>query len=167
MNPMKEIKIEKVTLNIGCGNDPAKIERAEKLLKYLTEQTPVITESKTRSTFNVPKNKPIGVKVTLRNQKAEEFLKSVLQSLGNKIKSSQFDKESNFNIGVKEYIDLPNVKYQHEIGMLGFDVAITLERAGYNIKKRRIQKRKISKKHKINNEEVVSWLKEKFGVQIE
>lgn len=166
MNPMREIKIEKVTLNVGCGDDAAKIERGKKLLEYLTGQTSVITKSKRRSTFGVAKGKPIGVKVTLRRGKAVEFFKSVLQSVGNRIKLSQLDDDGNINIGIKEYIELPNVRYQHAIGMLGFDVAVTLERAGYRIKKRKIQQRKIPRKHKINKEEVANWLKEKFGVQV-
>jgi large subunit ribosomal protein L5 len=90
-----------------------------------------------------------------------------LQSTENKVKLSQIDKEGNINFGIKDYIDLPNIRYQHAIGMMGFDVAVTLERAGYRIKRRRIQKRKIPKGHRINKEEVGSWLKEKFGVQVE
>jgi hypothetical protein len=50
--------------------------------------------------------------------------------------------------------------------MLGLDVAVTLKRAGYRIKERRVQKTDISKNHKINREEVVDWLKQQ-GVKIE
>ena len=164
---MREIKIDKVTLNVGCGDDAAKIERAKKLLEHLTDQTAIVTKSQKRSTFGVPKHKPLGMKVTLRKAKAVEFFKSVLQSTENKVKLSQIDDEGNINFGIRDYIDLPNIKYQHAIGMMGFDVAVTLERAGFRIKKRRIQKRKIPRKHKINKEEVANWLKEKFGVQVE
>lgn len=168
MNPMREIRIDKVTLNVGCGDDAAKLERAKKLLEYLTDnQTPLITKSKKRSTFGMPKHKPIGMKITLRKGKAIEFFKSILQSTENKVKLSQIDKEGNINFGIKDYIELPNIRYQHPIGMMGFDAAVTLERAGYRIKRRRIQKRKIPKGHRINKEEVVNWLKEKFGVQVE
>jgi large subunit ribosomal protein L5 len=167
MNPMKEIRIEKVTLNVGCGDDAAKIEKGKKLLEYLTNQKPMITTSKKRSTFGVPKHKPIGAKVTLRGEQAVEFFKSVLETTEKKIKLSQFDKDGNINFGIKDYIDLPSIKYQYAIGMFGFDVAVTLERAGYHIKKRKIQQKKLSKKHKINKEEAVNWLREKFGVKVE
>jgi large subunit ribosomal protein L5 len=163
---MREIKIDKVTLNIGCGDDSAKIERAKELLEYLTGQEPVVTKSKKRSTFGVPRHKPIGVKVTLRKGKAMEFFKSVLQSTENKVKLSQIDNEGSINFGIKDYIDLPNIRYKHSIGMLGLDVAVTLERPGFRIKKRKIQQRKIPRKHKINKEETASWLKEKFGVEV-
>ena len=163
---MHAIRVEKVTLNVGCGTDQQKIERANALLKMLTDQKPLVTLSKKRSTFGVPKGKPMGVKVTLRKTKAEEFFTKVLQSLDNKVKSSQLDKDGNINIGIKEYIDLPGVRYSHSVGMLGFDCAITLQRAGYSVKYRRIQQRNIPSKNKINKEEVINWLKQK-GVQVE
>lgn len=162
---MRQIKIEKITLNIGCGDDKAKIEKATKLLEYLTEKKPMITLSKKRSTFGVTKGKPIGVMVTLRGKTAAEFLKRALEGIEKKIKSSQFDADGNFSFGIKEYIDIPGVRYKHDIGMLGFDVAVTLERPGFSIKRRRIQKRKIPRKHKINKEEALNWLKSSFGVE--
>ncbi len=164
---MREIKLEKVTLNVGCGDDKQKIEGAQKLLEMLTGRKPIVTLSRRRSTFGVPKGKPLGVKVTLRKKPAEDFFKMLLQFSENKIKNSQIDGEGNINIGIPEYIDLPGIKYKHEIGMMGLGTSVTLERAGYRIKKRRIQKRIIPKKHKINKDEVVNWLKEKFGVTVE
>lgn len=165
-NPMGAIKIEKVTLNVGCGDDKEKIERAKKLLEYLTEGKPVVTKSKRRSTFGVVKGKPIGVMITLRKKRATDFLKRALEAVENKLKASQFDKYGNFGLGIKEYIDIPDAKYKHEIGMLGLDVIVTLERPGFRIKRRRIQKRKIPNKQKISKEEGMSWVKNSFGVDI-
>jgi large subunit ribosomal protein L5 len=165
-NPMHQVRIEKVTLNIGCGDDRQKIERATKLLEMLTGQKPIVTLSRRRSTFGVAKGKPIGVKVTLRKKKAEEFFKKILQAFDNKVRLSQLDGEGNINFGIKEYIDLPGVKYSPEIGILGFGAAVTFERPGYRIKRRRIQRKKIPKKVRINKEEIVNYLKEKYGVQI-
>jgi large subunit ribosomal protein L5 len=165
-NPMREIRIEKVTLNIGCAGDLQKIEKAKKLLQLLTNQKPVVTLSRRRSTFGIAKGKPVGVKVTLRKQRAEEFFKKVLQAFENRVKVSQIDSNGNISFGIAEYIELPGVKYLHEIGMLGLDVSVTLERPGYRVKKRRIKKSSIGKKHKINKEEVVNWLKEKYGVEV-
>lgn len=165
-NPMREIKIEKVTLNVGCGDDKQKIEKAQKLLSMLTGRKPVVTLSKKRSTFGVAKGKPIGVKVTLRKKPAEEFFKLVLQSVGNKLKDSQIDADGNVNIGMKEYIDLPGIKYSHDIGLLGLGISASLERKGFRIKRRRVQKRIIPKNHKLNKEEVSRWLKERYGVTV-
>ncbi len=167
-NPMRQIRIEKVVLNIGCGGDLQKIERAEKLLKYLTGREKVlITKSKRRSTFGIAKGKPIGVKVTLRKKEALEFLKKAFAAVDNKLKASWFDEEGNFSFGIKEYIDLPGVKYKPEIGMLGMDVCVTLERPGFRIKRRKVQKRKIPKEHRISKEEAIEWVKKTFGVEVE
>ena len=166
MNKMRRIKIDKVVLNIGCGGDLEKIEKAKKLLEILTNQKPCITLSKKRSTFGIAKGKPVGVKVTLRKKKAEDFLKIALEGVEKKLKASQFDEEGNFSFGIKEYIEIPGVKYVPEIGILGMDVCVTLKRAGYRIKYRRIEKRKIPKKHRIGKEEAMEWVKNKFGVEI-
>jgi len=163
---MKKIKIEKITLNIGCGDDKDKIEKANKLLQILTEKKPVITKSKRRSTFGVPKGKPLGVMVTLRGKDAEEFLKKAIEGVEKKLKASCFDREGNFNFGIREYIDIPGVKYSHDVGMMGFDVAATLERPGFGIKRRKIQQKQMGKKHKISIEEAREWVKNTFGVEI-
>ena len=70
------------------------------------------------------------------------------------------------SIGLKEYIDLPNVNYDPDIGIVGMDVSVTLERPGFRVKKRRIKKSKIGKKHLISKGETIEWLKKKFGVRI-
>lgn len=165
-NPMKELKIEKITLNIGAGDDKQKVEKAVKLLEMLTEKKAVVTHSKTRSTFGVPKGKPLGAMVTLRKKDAEEFLKKAFVAKENKISSNQIDNGGNFSLGIKEYIDLPGVRYSHDIGMSGFDIAVTIERKGFRIKRRRIKKTKIPAKQKISKEETVEWLKSKFGVEV-
>ena len=165
VNPMQELKIEKLTLNIGAGDDKQKIEKAARLLEMLTGRKAVVTKSKKRSTFGVAKGKPLGAKVTLRKKDAEEFLKKAFVAKENKISLSQFDKEGNFTFGIKEYIDIPGVRYSHEIGMMGFDLSVTLERMGFRIKRRRIKKTKIPIKQKISKEETAEWLKNKFGVE--
>jgi len=165
-NPMREIRIEKVTLNIGCGSDREKLERAQKLMEKLTGRKVVITKTRKRTTFGMARNRPIGVKVTLRGKEAEEFLKKVFEAVGNQIKASQFDEFGNFSIGIKEYIDIPGTKYDPSIGLLGMDVCVTLERPGYRVKKRKLKKSKIGKKHIVTKEEAIEWLKQKFGVNV-
>ena len=165
-NPMRRIRIEKVTLNIGCAGDVQKIERAKKLLEYLTGRKAVITKSKRRSTFGIAKGKPVGVKVTLRKKEAVEFLKKALEAVDKKLEASKFDENGNFNFGIKEYIEIPGVKYSHEVGMLGLDVDVTLERPGFRVKRRRRQKKKIPKAHAISKDEAIEWVKKNFGVEV-
>lgn len=166
-NQMRAVRLEKVVINVGCGGDADAIERAKKLLAMLTDKRkPVVTLSKRRSTFGVAKHNPVGAKVTLRGKQAMEFLKLAFAGVDNKIKSSQFNDQGNFNFGIREYIELPGVKYRHDIGILGFDVAVSLERAGFHVKRRRVQKREISSRHKIKREESIKWVKDNFGVEV-
>ena len=142
MNPMQEIRIEKVTLNMGCGADPKKIEKAQKFLAKITDQKPYVTLAKKRSTFGPTKGRPMGAKVTLRKEKAKNFLKDALEAVDNKIKLTQIN-GGNFSFGIKESIDLPNVKYDPEIGIVGLDVCVTLEKPGFRVKKRSLKQAKI------------------------
>jgi len=164
-NPMREIRVEKVTLNMGCAGDKNKIERAKKLLGKITGQKPIVTRTGKRTTFGMAKKRPIGVKVTLRKGKAERFLKDVLSAVDNELKESQIN-DDNFSIGIKEYIDLPNAEYDPDIGIIGMDVSVTLERPGFRVKKRKNKKSKIGKKHLITKHESIEWLKKNFGVKI-
>jgi len=164
MNPMKKVRLEKVTLNIGTTTDKEKLERALKLLEKLTGKKPVVTKTHKRNTFGIAKGRPIGAKITLRGKEAEEMLKKVFSGVDNSIKIKQIN-DGNFSIGVKEYIDLPGANYDPEIGVLGFDCTVTLERPGYRVKRRRLRKAKIGKKHLITKEETVEWIKS-LGVKI-
>lgn len=164
-NIMREIRIEKVTLNMGCAGDKNKLDRAKKLLEILSKQKILTTLSKKRSTFGLTKGKPVGVKVTLRKEKAVKFLKDALLAVENEIKESQVS-DGNFSIGIKEYIDLPDVQYDPEVGIVGFDVCVTLERPGFRVMKKKIRQSKINKKHKITKDETIEWLKKNFGVKI-
>jgi large subunit ribosomal protein L5 len=161
---MKDIRIEKITVNIGCGTKYP-VENAKTILERLTNSKVVITHSKKRSTFNVPKNKPIGCKTTIRRGK-EEFLRRLLASVDNKLSASNFDNTGNLSFGVAEYIGVENMDYDPKIGIMGFDVCVTLERPGYRVKRRKISS-KIGKGHQIKKADAMSFMKEKFGLIIE
>ncbi len=167
MNPMRKIRIEKVTLNIGVGQPGERLDNAKKLLETITGKQATLTEAKVRNpTFKIRKGLPIGVKVTLRGKDAIEILKRAFKSVKNKIPKKSFDTAGNFAIGIKEYIDFPGVKYNPEIGMFGFDVVVTLERPGYRVKKRKRAPAKVGKSHKIKPEEAMEFVKETFGVEV-
>lgn len=165
MNPMRNIKIEKVTINIGCGSAADKLEKAKVLLEKLTEKKIVITKTKTRNTFGTAKGRPIGCKITLRRKDAEEFLKKAFEAVDKKVSKNAFDKQGSFSFGIKEHIDIPGVRYDPEIGILGMDVCITLERPGFRVKRRRMSD-KVGKGHLIKPEESIEWVSKKYGVEI-
>lgn len=167
MNPMQKIKIEKVTLNIGVGKDQAKLEKGILLLKNITGINPVKTFTNKRiPTWGLRPGLPIGCKLTLRKKKAEEALLRLLDAKDNKLSLKQFDKEGSIAFGIPEYIDIPNVKYDPKIGIMGLEVCVTLERPGFRIKRRRIMKRKIPKRHKITKEDAVEFIKKRFNAKI-
>jgi len=156
---MRSIRLEKLTLNMGAGDSAQKLEASKKVLLMLTGKTPVVTKTKKRSTFGVPKKKEIGVKITLRKGKGEELLKKLMKALEDKIKPSYFDTSGNFSFGISEYIHIPGAGYDPDIGMLGLDVAVTLGRPGFRVKKRKTRKSKVGKGHVITREEAMEWAK--------
>ena len=168
MNLMREVKIEKITLNIGAGKDQAKLEKGILLLKSIASITPIKTyTSKRIPEWGLRPGLPIGCKLTIRKIAAEELLKRLLDAKENKLKKSQFDKEGNMSFGIHEYIDIAGVKYDPQIGIMGLEVCVTLERPGFRIKRRSFKIRKIPSKHKITKEEAIEFIKKKFNVEIE
>lgn len=163
---MREVKLEKITLNCGTGTDPAKLERAYKLLSIISGRKPVrIRTIKRIPTFGVRPGLQIGVKVTVRKKAGEELLKRLLQALENKIKAKQIC-GGYFAFGLKEYIEITGMNYNREIGMLGLEVCVTLYRAGQRVKQRRIKTGKIPKRQMITKEETISWLKQNFNTEV-
>lgn len=166
-NVMRKIKIEKVTLNCGTGTSPADLEKGMLLLKFLANQQPTKTKSKKRiPAFGIRKGLVIGCKVTLRGKNATELLKKLLGAVDNRLSYKQINPGS-FAFGIKEYIEIPAVVYQHDIGIMGLDVCITLTRPGLRVCKRKIASAKISKRHRISKEETAQFMRENFNTKIE
>lgn len=166
-NPMQVPRIEKVVVNIGAGESGEKLIKAEKLLERLTERKPIRTISKHKiPSWGLKKGDPIGCKVTLRGKEAEEFLKRGFSAKDNQLKESNFDEYGNLSFGVHEYIDIPGIKYDPDIGIFGMDIAVTMERPGYRIKRRKLKKRKIPSRNLVSKEESIEFIKKKFGINI-
>lgn len=164
---MKNIRIEKVTLNIGAGKEQAVLEKGMILLKNITGVSPVKTVTQKRiAGWGLRPGLPIGCKITLRKAKAKELLSRLLAAHNNLLSKTNFDGHGNISFGIHEYIDIPNVKYDHKIGILGLQVSLTLNRPGFRIKKRKIMKRKIPRKHRINKEEAIEFMKNNFSISI-
>jgi large subunit ribosomal protein L5 len=162
---MKSIRIEKITLNIGCGGAGEKLDKAKKLLEFLTEKKVVITTTRSRTSFGMAKGRPIGCKVTLRGKNAEEFLKKALSAVDSKLSKNIFDKHGSFSFGIKEHIDIPGIRYDPEIGIFGMDVCVTLERPGFRVKRKKFPG-KIGKKHLIYPEEAMEWVVKNYKVEL-
>jgi len=164
MNPLTQIKVEKITLNVGAGTNADKLEKGLKLFEMITGSKPVKTISNKRiAAWGLRPGLPIGCKVTIRGPKAMKLLKQLLGGIDYKLDAKQFDNEGNLSFGIKEYIDIPQVEYSPAIGSLGFQVCATLERPGFRIKKRNIHKSKIGKKHHISRDEAIAFMKANFN----
>ena len=166
MNQMKRIRLEKVTLNMCTGEPGPELEKAKKLLQLVSGKKVVMTQSRKRSTFGVTKGREIGVMTTLRGSGAHELLARLLHAKENKLGSSVFDSSGNFSFGIAEYIDVPGVNYDPDIGIRGFDVAVSLERPGYRVKRRKYKRQTVGKSHRITAEESIEWVKKEFGIEV-
>jgi large subunit ribosomal protein L5 len=165
--PMLKPRIEKVVVNLNVGKSGEPLEKASKVLKELTNQTPVKKKAKkTIRDFGIREGEPIACVVTLRKQKAIDFLKKVLPVVDNKISRLSFDKQGNFAFGIKEHIEIVGVKYDPDVGIFGMDVCVSMSRLGYRVKNRRKAKARLGSKHVLTPEEAVVFVKQTLGVEI-
>jgi large subunit ribosomal protein L5 len=165
--PMLKPRIEKVVVNLNVGKSGEPLEKASKVLKELTTQNPIkMKAKKTIRDFGIRQGEPIACIVTLRKQKATDFLKKVLPVVDNKISRSSFDKQGNFAFGIKEHIEIAGVKYDPDMGIFGMDICVSMSRPGYRVKNRRKEKAKIGSKHILTPEEAVLFVKQTLGVEI-
>ncbi len=166
-NRMRSVRIEKVTLSMGTGIEEENNKKALVLLQKITERKPVQCYAKKRvAQWKLRPGLPIGVKVTLRRKEAIELLKRLLKAVDNKIKKDKFT-ESGFSFGVPEYIDIPGIKYDPKLGILGLNVSVTLERPGFRIKRRKLMKSKVPKRSVISSEDAMKFAVEKLEVIVE
>ncbi len=160
-------KIEKVTVNIGVGEAGDRLKKAETVLQNITTHTPIQTLSKTTNKdWGIRERMPIGCKVTLRGKEAEQFLKDALQTRENKMADYSFDDQGNLSFGIPDHTLFKDQKYDPNIGIFGMDICITMQRAGYRIKRRRIGRKKIPQRHQVTKEETMDFFTKEFNVEV-
>ncbi|NHJ12569.1 MAG: 50S ribosomal protein L5 [Candidatus Thorarchaeota archaeon] len=165
-NPMRKPFVAKVVVDI-CTGGGEPLNRASTILTELTGQTPM--QSRARQTvrdFGIRKKEPIAVRVTLREEKAEDFLSRALQAKEKVLLVRNWDADGNFAFGISEHIDIPNVKYDPQLGIQGMNITVCVERPGYRVKRRRRRRTKVPYRHRLTPEESMAYVAEKFGVEI-
>jgi len=166
-SPMKKISLEKIVLNMGVGRSGDAIEIAKKALDQISGKKSCARDAKeTQRDWGVRKGEPIGVAVTVRGEDAKALLKRLFEAKGNQVNGRAFDNFGNYSFGIREHIDIPGVKYDPQIGILGLGISVTLTRPGYGIRKRSKHKASIGKKHIIKSQEAKDYLTKEFGVTV-
>lgn len=167
MNPMKKIQISKVVVNISVGQSGQPLTNAMTILEQITGQQPCQRVAKqTIRQFGIRKDEPIACMVTLRGDKAEEFLTKAFRAIGNEVKARSFDDNGNFAFGIREHIDIPGTRYNPNLGIIGMDVVVNLERPGYRVKMRKRARSNVGSLHRVSPDEGIEFIKEKFGVEV-
>ncbi|MCH2405137.1 MAG: 50S ribosomal protein L5 [Nitrosopumilus sp.] len=167
-SPMKKISLDKIVLNMGVGKSGDAIEIAKRALDQITGKKSCSRNAKeTQRDWGIRKGEPIGVSVTVRGEDAITLLKRLLDAKGDIVKGKSFDNFGNYSFGINEHIDIPGVKYEPQIGILGLGISIALTRPGYGIRKRSKHKASVGKSHIITSQEAKDYLVKEFGVTIE
>ena len=152
---------------MGVGKSGDAIDVAKKALDQISGKKSCARDAKeTQRDWGVRKGEPIGVAVTIRGDDAKELLKRLLEAKGNQVRGKSFDNFGNYSFGIREHIDIPGVKYDPQIGILGLGITVTLTRPGYGIRRRSKHKASVGKNHIIKSQEAKDYLTKEFGVTV-
>jgi large subunit ribosomal protein L5 len=166
-NMMKKIFLNKVVLNMGIGKSGEAIEIGKAALRQIIDRkSNARNAKKSQRDWGVRKGEPIGIITTVRDKDANILLKKLLDAKGNQIAKRSFDNEGNFSFGISEHIDIPGVKYDPNIGILGLDIAVSLARPGFNIRIRSRHKARIGMNHRITKQQAIEFMTDEYKVTI-
>jgi large subunit ribosomal protein L5 len=132
---MQAPRLEKITLNMGVGDakqDSKVLDAAAEQLGTIAGQKPSIRRArKSIAQFKVREGMPVGVSVTLRNERAFEFLDRLTSVALPRVrdfrglKPTSFDGRGNYSMGLREQIIFPEIDYDAIDNVRGLDITIT------------------------------------------
>ena len=132
---MEAPKVEKVTLNMGVGEakqDSKMLDNAQEQLATIAGQKPNVRRArKSIAAFKLREGMPVGLSVTLRNERAYEFIDRLTSVAIPRIRdfrglrTTSFDGRGNYSMGVREQIIFPEIDYDAIDQVRGLDITIT------------------------------------------
>jgi len=133
--PMQAPRIDKITLNMGVGDakqDSNMLDAATEQLGVIAGQRPNVRRArKSIAAFKLREQMPVGLAVTLRSDRAYEFLDRLLSVAIPRIRDFRglnprsFDGRGNYAMGIREQIIFPEIDYDSIDQVRGLDVTIT------------------------------------------
>ena len=132
-NVMQIPRLEKIVINVGCGEarENSKVmDAVVKDLAAITGQKPVLTVAKTSiANFKLREGMVIGAKVTLRAEKMYEFMDRFFNVALPRVRDfrginpNSFDGRGNYTVGLKEQLIFPEIEYDKIDKIRGMDIS--------------------------------------------
>lgn len=129
---MQVPKLEKIVVNMGCGDgahDHKYIDAAQKDLETITGQKAVVTKAKKSiAGFKLREGQAIGVKVTLRGEAMYNFMEKLIRVALPRVRDfrgvskTAFDGKGNYTLGIKEQLIFPEIDYDNVVKVRGMDI---------------------------------------------
>ncbi|MGI5888047.1 MAG: 50S ribosomal protein L5 [Oscillospiraceae bacterium] len=131
-NVMQIPKLEKIVVNVGCGDgkdNPKIIEAAVGDVEKITGQHPVVCNAKKSvANFKLREGQPVGVKVTLRGDRMYEFADRLFNLALPRVRDfhgisgNSFDGHGNYSLGLREQLIFPEIEYDKVDAVRGMDI---------------------------------------------
>jgi large subunit ribosomal protein L5 len=133
-SPMQIPKIEKIVVNVGCGDAKDNAKALDAIvgdITAITGQKAVVTKArKSVANFKLREGMSVGVKVTLRQDKMWEFLDRLFNIALPRVRDfrginpNAFDGRGNYALGIKEQLIFPEIEYDKIDKIRGMDIVI-------------------------------------------